>query len=180
MVHKKTGKSLELAEIIKSAYKLGISLDVTSVYPVKKPTSPYGVHMALMEIDRETGLISVKKYIAVDDVGNVINPLLAEGQIHGGALQGISQALYEEAVINDGTLQNPTFGDYALPTAVETPRFTWKYLTNGLSPHPTGSKGIGEAGTVVGTPVISNAISSCLKKKFSTMPILLEKVLGDQ
>ncbi|MCH1770953.1 MULTISPECIES: xanthine dehydrogenase family protein molybdopterin-binding subunit [Metallosphaera] len=180
VVHKKTGKSLELAEIIKSAYKLGISLDVTSVYPVKKPTSPYGVHMALMEIDRETGLISVKKYIAVDDVGNVINPLLAEGQIHGGALQGISQALYEEAVINDGTLQNPTFGDYALPTAVETPRFTWKYLTNGLSPHPTGSKGIGEAGTVVGTPVISNAISSCLKKKFSTMPILLEKVLGDQ
>ncbi|MCG3109386.1 Glyceraldehyde dehydrogenase large chain [Metallosphaera sp. J1] len=179
VVHKKNAKSLELIDVIKSAYKFGISLDVTSVYPVKKPTSPYGVHMGLMEIDRETGLIKVKKYIAIDDVGNVINPLLAEGQIHGGALQGISQALYEEAVINDGVLQNPTFGDYALPTAVETPHFTWKYITNGLSPHPTGSKGIGEAGAVVGTPVITSALEGCLKRKMNTMPILLEKALGE-
>ncbi|MEM4076502.1 MAG: xanthine dehydrogenase family protein molybdopterin-binding subunit, partial [Metallosphaera sp.] len=176
--HKKTGKSIDLSEAIKSAYKLGIPLDVTSVYPVKKPTTPYGVHMALISVDKETGMIKVKKYVALDDIGNVINPLLAEGQIHGGSLQGISQALYEEAVFSDGLLQNGNFGDYTIPTAVETPKFSWRYVVNGLSPHPTGSKGVGEAGAVVGTPVIMSAIQRCLGKKFNYMPINLERALA--
>ncbi|QKR00014.1 xanthine dehydrogenase family protein molybdopterin-binding subunit [Metallosphaera tengchongensis] len=179
VTHKKTGKSVEFLDIVKSAYKNGISLDVTSVYTVKKPTTPYGVHMALADLDRETGMVKVRKYVALDDVGNVINPLLAEGQIHGGSLQGIGQALYEEAVIKDGLLENGNLGDYSLATAVESPKIVWKYFTIGLSPHPTGSKGIGEAGTVVGTPAVTNAIVECLKRKFDSMPLKPERLIGE-
>ncbi|MFP3217486.1 MAG: glyceraldehyde dehydrogenase subunit alpha [Acidianus sp.] len=170
--NKKSGKSATISEVISFAYKNGISLDVTYVYPVSKPTTPYGVHMALVSVDKELGKIKAKKYVAIDDIGKVINPLTAEGQIHGGVMQGIAQALYEEAVIDpQGNLVNSNLDDYAFPTAVESPKYTWTYIERGLSNHPTGSKGVGEAGAVVSTPVIVNAVENCLGKRIYKIPI---------
>ncbi|MFP3163382.1 MAG: glyceraldehyde dehydrogenase subunit alpha [Acidianus hospitalis] len=170
--NKKSGKSATISEVISFAYKNGISLDITYVYPVSKPTTPYGVHMALVSVDKELGKIKVKKYVAIDDIGKVINPLTAEGQVHGGVMQGIAQALYEEAVIDpQGNLVNSNLGDYAFPTAVESPKYTWTYIERGLSNHPTGSKGVGEAGAVVSTPVIVNAVENCLGKRIYKIPI---------
>ena len=170
--NKKSGKSATISEVISFAYKNGISLDVTYVYPVSKPTTPYGVHMALVSVDKELGKIKVKKYVAIDDIGKVINPLTAEGQVHGGVMQGIAQALYEEAVIDpQGNLVNSNLDDYAFPTAVESPKYTWTYIERGLSNHPTGSKGVGEAGAVVSTPVIVNAVENCLGKRIYKIPI---------
>jgi carbon-monoxide dehydrogenase large subunit len=170
--NKKSGKSATISEVISFAYKNGISLDVTYVYPVSKPTTPYGVHMALVSVDKELGKIKVKKYVAIDDIGKVINPLTAEGQVHGGVMQGIAQALYEEAIIDpQGNLVNSNLDDYAFPTAVESPKYTWTYIERGLSNHPTGSKGVGEAGAVVSTPVIVNAVENCLGKRIYKIPI---------
>jgi carbon-monoxide dehydrogenase large subunit len=170
--NKKSGKSATISEVISFAYKNGISLDVTYVYPVSKPTTPYGVHMALVSVDKELGKIKVKKYVAIDDIGKVINPLTAEGQVHGGVMQGIAQALYEEAVIDpQGNLVNSNLDDYVFPTAVESPKYTWTYIERGLSNHPTGSKGVGEAGAVVSTPVIVNAVENCLGKRIYKIPI---------
>jgi len=170
--NKKSGKSATISEVISFAYKNGISLDVTYVYPVSKPTTPYGVHMALVSVDKELGKIKVKKYVAIDDIGKVINPLTAEGQVHGGVMQGIAQALYEEAVIDtQGNLVNSNLDDYVFPTAVESPKYTWTYIERGLSNHPTGSKGVGEAGVVVSTPVIVNAVENCLGKRIYKIPI---------
>ncbi|AWR97511.1 molybdopterin-dependent oxidoreductase [Acidianus sulfidivorans JP7] len=177
ITNKKSGKSVSLNEVISFAYKNGISLDVTSVYPVSKPTSPYGVHMALVNIDKDLGKINVKKYIALDDIGKVINPLTAGGQVHGGVVQGIAQALYEEAIIdNQGNLLNPNLNDYGFPTAVESPEIIWEYREIGLSSHPTGSKGVGEAGAVVSTPVIVNAVENCIKKRIFKIPIKLSEL----
>jgi carbon-monoxide dehydrogenase large subunit len=178
ITHKKQGVNLELNDIIKYAYKNGISLDVTSVYPVSKPTSPYGVHMAMVDVDKELNKIRVIKYIGIDDVGKVINPMLAEGQIHGGVIQGIAQALYEGAKIaEDGSLLNSNLADYGFPTAVESPEIKWYYIEKGLSSHPTGSKGIGEAGAVVSSPVIANAVENCLGKTIKSMPLSLGDLL---
>lgn len=170
--NERTGKSATITEVISFAYKNGISLDVTYVYPVSKPTTPYGVHMALVNVDKELGKIKVKKYVAIDDIGKVINPLTAEGQIHGGVMQGIAQALYEEAIIDSqGNLVNSNLDDYVFPTAVESPKYIWTYVERGLSDHPTGSKGVGEAGAVVSTPVIVNAVENCLGKRIYKIPI---------
>lgn len=174
IVHKKNGKEVTLNEVISFAYKNGISLDVTYVYPASKPTAPYGVHMALINVDKELGKIKVKKYIALDDVGRVINPLTAGGQVHGGVIQGIAQALYEGAIFDDqGNLLNSNLNDYGLPTAVESPEITWQYKEIGLSPHPTGSKGVGEAGAIAATPVIVNGVENCIKKRIFKIPIRL-------
>jgi len=169
-------KSLKFKELAENAYKLGISLDVTAVYPVNKPTSPYGIHMALLRLDKETGETKVEEYLGIDDVGNVINPLLAEGQFQGGVMQGISQALYEEATIQEGRIINSNFGDYLLPTAMEAPKMKWEHFTFGVSPHPTGSKGIGEAGAVVATPVVQNALAQCLGRRLNAMPYHPERL----
>ncbi|MEM4943009.1 MAG: glyceraldehyde dehydrogenase subunit alpha [Saccharolobus sp.] len=180
IIHKKSGKSVGIKEVIEKGYSMGYSLDVTYVYTVSKPpyTSPYGFHMALVNVDRETGLIKVRKYIAIDDVGRVINPLLAEGQVIGGVMQGIGQAIYEEAIFsNEGYLLNSNLTDYGFPTAVESPRVEWYYVQKGFSKHPTGSKGIGEAGTIASTPAIINAIEKCIGNRIKTMPVKREEVV---
>jgi xanthine dehydrogenase, molybdenum binding subunit apoprotein (EC 1.17.1.4) len=157
---------------------MGESLDFTAVYKVNTPpTTPYGVHLAKVTVD-ETGKVKITKYIAIDDVGVVINPLLAEGQAIGGILQGISQAILEGVVFNDNGVQiNSNFTEYPLPTAVEVPEIEWHYITFGKSPHPTGSKGIGEAGAVAATPAIINAIEQCIGKYIYKMPVKFEDLV---
>ncbi|MDT7875323.1 MAG: xanthine dehydrogenase family protein molybdopterin-binding subunit [Sulfolobaceae archaeon] len=176
--HKRSGKVVSFNEIVSNAYKMGESLDFTAVYNVTSPpTTPYGVHLALVDVD-ETGIVRLKKYIAIDDVGRVINPLLAEGQAIGGIVQGMAQALLEGAVFNDeGNLITSNFQEYLLPTAVETPEIEWHYVTFGLSPHPTGSKGIGEAGAIASTPAVMNAVENCVKKRLTKMPVRADELV---
>ena len=178
VINKKNGQKVAFIDIVKNAFKMGESLDVTAIYNVTQPpTTPYGIHMALVKID-ETGKVYVKKYIAIDDIGKVINPLLAEGQAIGGILQGTAQALLEGAFFDEnGQLLTTNFQDYAIPTAVEAPQVEWHYEVLGTSPHPTGSKGIGEAGAVVGTPTIINAVEQCIKKRIRSMPVKFEELI---
>lgn len=180
LFHKKSGKSVTIKEVIQNAYSMGYSLDVTYVYNVAKPgyTVPYGVHMALVKVDKETGSVRVKKYVALDDVGKVVNPLLAEGQIVGGAVQGIGQAIYEGAIYGkEGYLLNSNLTDYGFPTAVEVPRIEWHYIEKGFSSHPTNSKGIGEAGAIASTPAVINAIEKCTGKRIVNIPPKPEEVI---
>jgi carbon-monoxide dehydrogenase large subunit len=126
-------------------------------------TYPFGCHISMLEIDRETGEPALLKLVAVDDAGHLINPLIVEGQIHGGLAQGIGQAMVEEAVYNaDGQLLTGSFMDYALPRAIDFPRFE---LSNTVTPtpvNPLGAKGVGEAGTLGSTPSIVNAAVDAL------------------
>ena len=176
--HKKDGREVKFDEIVKKAYTMGESLDFTAVYRVNTPpTTPYGIHLAKVSVD-ETGKVKVLKYVAIDDIGVVINPLLAEGQAIGGIVQGMSQAILEGAVFNEnGVLVNSNLTDYPIPTAVEAPVIEWHYYTFGKSPHPTGSKGIGEAGAVVSTPAVINAIEQCAKKTIYRMPVRFEELV---
>jgi carbon-monoxide dehydrogenase large subunit len=124
---------------------------------------PFGTHIAVVEIDTETGHVDLVDYIAVDDCGNQVNPLIVEGQLHGGIVQGVAQALFEEAVYDDdGTLQNPSFLDYLVPTAAEVPSFTLDHTTTPSPTNPMGAKGIGEAGTIASTPAVMNAVVDAL------------------
>ena len=126
-------------------------------------TYPFGCHISMLEIDRETGEPTLLKLVAVDDAGNLINPLIVEGQIHGGLAQGIGQAMIEEAVYNeDGQLLTGSFMDYALPRATDFPRFELHATVTPTPVNPLGAKGVGEAGTLGSTPCIVNAAVDAL------------------
>jgi carbon-monoxide dehydrogenase large subunit len=128
-------------------------------------TYPFGCHISMLEIDRETGEPKLLKLVAVDDAGHLINPLIVEGQIHGGLAQGIGQAMIEEVVYNsDGQLVTGSFMDYAIPRATDFPRFE---LDNTVTPtpvNPLGAKGVGEAGTLGSTPCIVSAAVDALSE----------------
>jgi carbon-monoxide dehydrogenase large subunit len=126
-------------------------------------TYPFGCHIAMLEIDRETGEPRLLKLVAVDDAGHLINPLIVEGQIHGGLAQGIGQALIEEAVYNEsGQLVTGSFMDYALPRAGDFPRFELRSTVTPTPVNPLGAKGVGEAGTLGSTPCVVNAAVDAL------------------
>ena len=126
-------------------------------------TYPFGCHISMLEIDRETGEPRLLKLVAVDDAGNLINPLIVEGQIHGGLAQGIGQAMVEEAVYDeDGQLLTGSFLDYALPRATDFPRFELHATVTPTPVNPFGAKGVGEAGTLGATPCIVNAAVDAL------------------
>jgi len=141
---------------------------------------PFGSHIAVVEVDTETGKVTLVDYIAVDDCGNQVNPLIVEGQVHGGVAQGVAQALFEEAVYDDdGTLRNPSLMDYLVPSAAELPSFTLDHTTTPSPTNPIGAKGIGEAGTIASTPAVMNAIADALSRYGITdieMPATPERV----
>ena len=125
-------------------------------------TFPFGCHISMLEIDRETGEPKLLKLVAVDDAGNLINPLIVEGQVHGGLAQGIGQAMIEEVVYNeDGQLLTGSFMDYALPRATDFPRFELHATVTPTPVNPLGAKGVGEAGTLGSTPsVVAAAVDA--------------------
>ena len=128
-------------------------------------TYPFGCHISMLEIDRETGEPTLLKLVAVDDAGNLINPLIVEGQIHGGLAQGIGQAMIEEAVYSeDGQLLTGSFMDYALPRATDFPRFELHTTVTPTPVNPLGAKGVGEAGTLGSTPSIVAAAVDALSE----------------
>ena len=126
-------------------------------------TFPFGTHICVVEVDEETGAVELLRYVAVDDCGNQVNPMIVEGQIHGGIVQGVAQALFEEAVYDeDGNLLTSTLADYLVPSSAEMPSFD---LGSTCTPSPSnllGVKGIGEAGTIASTPAVINAIVDAL------------------
>ena len=126
-------------------------------------TYPFGCHISMLEIDRETGEPTLLKFVAVDDAGNLINPMIVEGQIHGGLAQGIGQAMVEEVVYgDDGQLLTGSFMDYALPRATDFPRFELHSTVTPTPVNPLGAKGVGEAGTLGSTPSIVAAAVDAL------------------
>jgi carbon-monoxide dehydrogenase large subunit len=128
-------------------------------------TYPFGCHISMLEIDRDTGEPRLLKLVAVDDAGNLINPLIVEGQIHGGLAQGIGQALIEEVVYNsDGQLVTGSFMDYAIPRATDFPRFELDSTVTPTPVNPLGAKGVGEAGTLGSTPSIVSAAVDALSE----------------
>jgi len=128
-------------------------------------TYPFGCHISMLEIDRETGEPTLLKLVAVDDAGHLINPTIVEGQIHGGLAQGIGQAMIEEAVYNeDGQLLTGSFMDYAMPRAIDFPRFELHSTVTPTPVNPLGAKGVGEAGTLGSTPCIVAAAVDALSE----------------
>ncbi len=128
-------------------------------------TYPFGCHISMLEIDRDTGEPTLLKLVAADDAGNLINPLIVEGQIHGGLAQGVGQAMIEEAVYSDeGQLLTGSFMDYAMPRATDFPRFEMVSTVTPTPVNPLGAKGVGEAGTLGSTPCIVNAAVDALSE----------------
>ncbi|GAB3042444.1 molybdopterin-dependent oxidoreductase [Parafrigoribacterium mesophilum] len=141
------------------------SLDSDATFDPVNFNFPHGTHLAAMEVDTETGEVSLRSYVCVDDIGNVINPLLVDGQVHGGLAQGIAQALYEEAVYNEsGTLVTGSFVDYLIPSAADLPSFTTARTTTPATTNALGVKGVGEAGTIASTPAIVNGVLDAIRQ----------------
>ncbi|MFP5019607.1 xanthine dehydrogenase family protein molybdopterin-binding subunit [Pseudonocardia phyllosphaerae] len=162
----KTIQEIAFATFMAHDYPEGMepSLDSESVFDPENFSYPHGTHLCAMEVDTETGRVTLRRYVCVDDIGTVINPLIVEGQVHGGLAQGIAQALFEEANYDDqGTLVNATFVDYTLPSAADLPSFTTETVSTPSTTNPLGVKGVGEAGTIASTPAIVNGVLDAVR-----------------
>jgi len=155
-------------------------LEATTFFEPTNFTFPFGTHICVVEIDRDTGDVKLVKYVAVDDCGNVINPLLVEGQIHGGIVQAVGQVLFEEVVYDsEGQLITGELTDYALPRAADLPRMETSRTTTPTPVNPMGVKGVGEAGTIGATPALVNAVVDALAPLGVThvdLPIKRERI----
>ncbi len=168
---KGTDKGIGMAEIALATFAAhnlpdGVepSIDASSTYDPVNFSFPHGTHLCAMEVDTETGEAKMRSYVCVDDVGTIVNPLIVEGQVHGGLVQGIAQALWEGAEFDDnGTLVTGSFVDYTLPTAADTISFVTDHTTSPSTTNTLGTKGVGEAGTIASTPAVVNAIVDALR-----------------
>jgi len=155
-------------------------LDFASFYDPVNFVYPFGAHICVVVVDKETGEVKIVRYIAVDDAGNIINPMIVEGQVHGGVAHGIGQALYEGAVYDDsGQLLNASMMDYCIPRADNMPFFETDHTVTPCPHNPLGVKGIGEAGTIGSTPAVVNAVIDALSDygvKDLQMPLLPQRV----
>jgi aerobic carbon-monoxide dehydrogenase large subunit len=188
------GKSVNMTEVGAAAYgnagmfsaaggNMEPGLEATRFFEPPNLVFPFGTHICAVEIDQETGELKFLKYVAVDDCGKQISPLLVEGQVHGGIAQGIGQALYEEIVHDEnGQLISGTLMDYTVPTATELPYYTLDSTVTPTWVNPLGAKGVGEAGTIGSTPAVVNAVMDAMwhagKKNIKEidMPLRPEKL----
>jgi len=169
-VRGKTSKALTWKELASEAYNarnlpkgFEPGLEASSFFEPPNCTFPFGTHIAAVEIDRETGEVRITRYVAVDDCGNRINPLLVEGQIQGGIAHSIGQALTERTVYGeDGQLVTGEFTDYAIPRASDIPEYVMGATVTPSPSNPLGVKGVGEAGTIGAAPAIANAVIDAL------------------
>lgn len=184
---KGTDKSVAFGDVSLTAYVphnypegLEPGLDETSFYDPANFTYPFGAHMAVVEVDPDTGKVDLKRFIACDDVGNVVNPMIVDGQIHGGVAQGIGQALLEGAVFDEsGQLNTASYLDYAMPRADDLPSFELDRTVTPCPHNPLGAKGCGEAGTIGSTPAVVNAVVDALSPMGVTdleMPLSPQRV----
>jgi carbon-monoxide dehydrogenase large subunit len=138
-------------------------LEATHVYDPGNFTFPSGAHVCVVEVDTETGQVNIGKYVAVDDCGTVINPMIVEGQVHGGITQGIAEALFEEGLYDEnGNLMTSNMTTYLVPSAAELPSYELDRTVTPSSTNPLGVKGIGEAGTIAAPPALVNAVIDAL------------------
>lgn len=184
---KGTDKSIGFGDVALTAYVphvypagLEPGLDFSSFYDPTNFTYPFGCHICVVEVDADTGKVTIKRMIAVDDVGNVINPMIVEGQIHGGLAQGIGQALLEGVIYDEnGQLTNGSYMDYAMPRADDLPMFETDRKVTPCPHNPLGVKGAGEAGAIGSTPAVVNAVMNALWHKGVRdleMPLTPERV----
>jgi carbon-monoxide dehydrogenase large subunit len=156
------------------------TLDSEATFDPDTFSFPHGTHLCAVEVDTDTGETSVRRYVCVDDVGVVVNPLIVEGQIHGGVAQGIAQALYEEAAYDEsGNLLNASLADYTIPSAADLPEILSDRTVTPATSNPLGVKGVGEAGTIASTPAVVNAIIDAVRPLGVTevpMPCTPERV----
>ncbi|SDO39205.1 carbon-monoxide dehydrogenase large subunit [Nakamurella panacisegetis] len=140
------------------------TIDADATFDPDNFSYPHGTHLCATEVDTQTGKVTIRSYVCVDDIGVVVNPLIADGQIHGGLAQGIAQALYEEAQYSeDGQLTSGTFVDYLVPTAADLPSFTTGRTVTPSTTNPLGAKGVGEAGTIASTPAVVNSVIDAIR-----------------
>jgi len=156
-------------------------LEETSFYDPSNFCFPFGAHACVVEVERDTGAVKVLRYVAVDDVGNVINPMIVDGMVHGGIAQGVGQALWEGAVYEDtGQLVTGTLMDYAMPKADMLPMYETDRTVTPTPVNPLGLKGAGETGTIAATPAVANAVIDALAPfgidHIETMPLTAERV----
>jgi carbon-monoxide dehydrogenase large subunit len=174
-------KGMPLADIAGVAYVGAVpegmepGLEETTFYDPENFVFPFGAHACVVDVDPDTGKVKVVRYVAVDDCGRAINPMLIEGQVHGGVVYGIGQALYERVHYDeDGQLVTGTFVDYALPTAAELPSFETDRTETPSPVNSMGVKGVGEAGTIAASAAVTNAVIDALRPlgvDFINMPL---------
>src|SRR2546421_4923435 len=179
------GRSKTLHDIALAAYTqhpqgMEAGLEAISYYDPPNLTFPFGSYICVVDIDRCTGQVKVRRFVAVDDCGNIINPMIVDGQIHGGLAMGLAPALLEEISYDDeGNITGGSFMDYLLPTAVETPSWETAKTVTPSPHHPFGAKGVGESATVGAPPAIANAVVDALAHlgvRHVEIPITPEKV----
>jgi aerobic carbon-monoxide dehydrogenase large subunit len=186
-VDNRTGKSVSLAQIAGASYRAmklppNTEPGMVATYFWEPPNFafPFGAHIVVSEVDRDTGHVEIKRYIAVDDCGNIINPLLVDGQVHGGVVQGLGQALYEQAVYDDnGQLITGELMDYCIPKASMIPWIESSHTTTPSPVNPLGVKGVGEAGTIGCSPAVVNSVVDALSHlgvRHIDMPMTPEKL----
>ncbi len=182
-------RAVSIAEVAEAAYNgehlpegQDPGLEATSRFKSQGTTFPFGSHLCVVEIDPETGVVRVVRYLAVDDCGRVINPLLVDGQVHGGIVQGVSQALLEAVVYDEqGQLLTGTLAEYGIPHAGLVPRMERGTSVTPTPRNPLGAKGIGEAATIGSTPAVANAVVDALSHlgvRHLDMPFGAERVAG--
>src|SRR5713101_6159634 len=183
----KTGKSVSLKEIAAASYRAmklppntEPGLVATHLWEPPNFTFPFGAHLVVTDVDRDTGAVSIRRYVAVDDCGNILNPLIVDGQVHGGVAQGIGQALWEEAVYDDsGQLVTGEFMDYTMPRAHMMPWIESGHTVTPTPVNPLGVKGVGEAGTIGASPAVVNSVVDALSHlgvRHIDMPLTPEKL----
>jgi aerobic carbon-monoxide dehydrogenase large subunit len=183
----RSGKSVSFAEIAAAAYhakrlppNTEPGLVATNFWEPPNFTFPFGAHIVVTEVDRDTGCIDIRRYVAVDDCGKIINPLIVAGQVHGGVAQGLGQALWEQAVYDDtGQLVTGELTDYALPRAQNMPWLECSHTETPSPTNPLGVKGVGEAGTIGCSPAVVNSVVDALSPlgvRHIDMPLTPEKV----
>jgi carbon-monoxide dehydrogenase large subunit len=177
-----TDRSISFAELAKRPGNDPAKLNASATFTAADGTYPNGTHLAEVEIDPATGIVRIVNYVIVDDFGVTLNPLLLEGQVHGGAMQGIGQALMEQAVYSpgDGQLVTGTFMDYAMPRASDGPSFVFETRNVPCKTNPLGVKGAGEAGAIGSCPAVVNAIIDGLWREYRIdhidMPVTPERL----
>jgi aerobic carbon-monoxide dehydrogenase large subunit len=181
------GKAVPFGQVALTAYVphnypegLEPGLEETSFYDPSNFCFPFGAHACVVEVDRDTGHVKVLRYIAVDDVGNVMNPMIVDGMVHGGIAQGVGQALWEGAVYDGGQLVTGSMMDYAMPKADMLPMYETDRTVTPTLVNPLGVKGAGETGTIASTPAVVNAVIDALAPlgvdHIETMPLTPERV----
>jgi carbon-monoxide dehydrogenase large subunit len=178
-------KSKTIQEIALAAYTnhpqgMEAGLEAVNYYDPPNLTFPFGTYVCVVDVDRGTGEVKIRRFVSIDDCGNIINPMVVQGQIHGGLTMGMAPALLEEISYDEnGNIQGGSFMDYLLPTAMETPKWETDHTVTPSPHHPLGAKGVGESATVGAPPAIVNAVVDALSHlgvRHIDIPITPEKV----